>query len=399
MNSAVNMQALLQHKLLPICPSAALAAVPGRFDRVLRANLQAISKEGDTSPLPWALLQRMVRRKAVAVMRGQEVQNMHAKGQVTSSELPVIDWRTAMQHGVVPSQLAHALKHWRNGKHGTASAALSLAMGEGGPTLTHAVLGDQVHNRLPHAFVAWAARPSSAEQQQRDSTAVPLWAAHPSFLVACSPHWAVVNKPPSVACQGNGEGATLAHSWPWLQQAVGAVHPAAPAAAGWGPRLGHRLDVGVSGALCVPLTQACAAAFAADLRQGAVSKVYVGVAQGVVAGARRLFTPDATGRKCETHVMPLGPGMHTPQGPTTLLRLVPFTGGKHQLRLACAAGLGAPLVGDAKYGGGRLGGGMALHAHSLEWQGRPDAGIAPVAVTVPLPRHMRGLGDWGAVLR
>jgi 23S rRNA pseudouridine1911/1915/1917 synthase len=54
-------------------------------------------------------------------------------------------------------------------------------------------------------------------------------------------------------------------------------------------------------------------------------------------------------------------------GDEHLLALHPHTGRAHQLRVACALGLGAPLAGDLKYGAPRplSDKSIALHAHRL----------------------------------
>lgn len=93
-------------------------------------------------------------------------------------------------------------------------------------------------------------------------------------------------------------------------------------------------------------------------------------------------------------------------------------GRKHQLRLHCAQGLGAPVLGDARYGavrsaaqeaalaalqrpgiaqaaeaaavGGSGGAPLFLHCRSLEVR-RPGARGGAVAVTAPLPPAWRAL--------
>ncbi|KAI8473867.1 MAG: pseudouridine synthase [Monoraphidium minutum] len=111
------------------------------------------------------------------------------------------------------------------------------------------------------------------------------------------------------------------------------------------------------------------------------------------------------------------------RGGLSLLRLSPATGRKHQLRVHCAQLLGAPILGDYRYGyretpdaadsaaaaarppGTSPPGGAApdaaaafaegdefvplyLHAHSLALR---QPGRRAARVVAPLPRHMRGL--------
>jgi 23S rRNA-/tRNA-specific pseudouridylate synthase len=63
------------------------------------------------------------------------------------------------------------------------------------------------------------------------------------------------------------------------------------------------------------------------------------------------------------------------------VELRPETGRTHQLRVHCAR-LGAPILGDALYGGGS--GGLHLLARAVALPLDP-----PLSVTAPVPEHMR----------
>jgi tRNA pseudouridine32 synthase / 23S rRNA pseudouridine746 synthase len=72
----------------------------------------------------------------------------------------------------------------------------------------------------------------------------------------------------------------------------------------------------------------------------------------------------------------------------TWLALEPLTGRTHQLRVHCAE-MGWPILGDAIYGRAPRSGGPPLHLHAREVVVPLYKNRAPVAVTAPVPPHMR----------
>ncbi len=74
----------------------------------------------------------------------------------------------------------------------------------------------------------------------------------------------------------------------------------------------------------------------------------------------------------------------------TWLALEPLTGRTHQLRVHCAE-MGFPVVGDNIYGRAPRVGGPALHLHSREIVVPISKNKPPVAITAPVPAHMREL--------
>jgi tRNA pseudouridine32 synthase / 23S rRNA pseudouridine746 synthase len=72
----------------------------------------------------------------------------------------------------------------------------------------------------------------------------------------------------------------------------------------------------------------------------------------------------------------------------TWLALTPVTGRTHQLRVHCAA-RGWPIVGDNIYGNGARFTGPTLHLHAREIVVPLSKNKPPVAVTAPVPDHMR----------
>jgi 23S rRNA pseudouridine955/2504/2580 synthase len=176
--------------------------------------------------------------------------------------------------------------------------------------------------------------------------------------------------------------------------------------AGDKPRLVHRIDRDTSGLLLLARTPGVAAKLAAAFRSRQVEKTYWAVVAGRpspqegrvnlplvkfggLRGGERVAvadqdeddassaltdyrTLDAAGRK------------------VAWLELSPLTGRTHQLRVHCVA-LGAPIVGDDKYGGEAaqmdgLPGKLHLHARALSVP-HPQGGVLDLEADLPL--HMR----------
>lgn len=153
------------------------------------------------------------------------------------------------------------------------------------------------------------------------------------------------------------------------------------------PSPAHRLDARVGGVIAVAKTRRALAGLSTLFRERRVTKVYVAIVVGAVcieelagdridAGGR--FTCTAISESEATSKSPEG-GLRVEQqgedgrlsvtevrvlevtpcavhGALTTLELRPLTGRRHQLRIACALALGAPIVGDdlySKRGAGR----------------------------------------------
>jgi len=169
----------------------------------------------------------------------------------------------------------------------------------------------------------------------------------------------------------------------------------------------HRLDRPVSGVVVFARTSKAAKRLSAHIRERKVTKTYWGIVEGEVkphAGElEQLLWKDE--RRNRVHVVAAGragaKAAHTGYRrfagteAWSALELVPHTGRSHQLRVACAS-LGAPLVGDLKYGAreGLPGRGIALHARSLELT-HPTTGWG-IHFQAPLPAHpvWDPLRDW-----
>lgn len=157
-----------------------------------------------------------------------------------------------------------------------------------------------------------------------------------------------------------------------------------------GPIVVHRLDLDTSGLLVCARDLDSYRALQAQFARREVTKRYVAIVAGDVAGDRgtialplrldpddrpRQVVDDVHGKPALTtwEVLARGDGR-------TRLALTPHTGRTHQLRVHCAVGLGAPIVGDRLYGqvaAPRL----MLHAEALAFV-HPTTG-APIALTWP----------------
>ncbi len=165
------------------------------------------------------------------------------------------------------------------------------------------------------------------------------------------------------------------------------------------PRLVHRLDKDTSGVLVLARNAAAARRLAGVFREGRAAKLYWAVVAGAPrraegeidaplakrgAGAAARMAPDAAGRRAVTRYRTLDRAGNR----AAWLELVPLTGRTHQLRVHCA-GIGAPILGDRKYGGETAAAAaprLHLHARSLRLPGLPP-------IEAPPPPHFRETFD------
>lgn len=159
------------------------------------------------------------------------------------------------------------------------------------------------------------------------------------------------------------------------------------------PQPAHRLDADTAGCLVLGRTAPMLARLNALFAERRVGKTYWAVlrgtppgASGVVEAPLRKVSTAARGWRMETHpggdpartawrILGRAPGL-------ALVELRPETGRTHQLRVHCAH-LGAPILGDAMYGGGAASG---LHLLAREIALPLDP---PLRITAPVPEHMQ----------
>ncbi|HTR15414.1 MAG TPA: RluA family pseudouridine synthase [Acetobacteraceae bacterium] len=171
------------------------------------------------------------------------------------------------------------------------------------------------------------------------------------------------------------------------------------------PRLVHRLDRDTSGVLLLARTPGTAAKLAAAFRGRAVHKTYWAVTAGRpvpvegridlplrrIGGLRGERTePAERGDEDAARAITDFRTLDNAAQKLAWLELMPLTGRTHQLRVHCAA-IGAPILGDMKYGAEQalvdgLPEGLHLHARALVLP-HPAGGTLELAAD--LPPHMR----------
>ena len=179
-----------------------------------------------------------------------------------------------------------------------------------------------------------------------------------------------------------------------------------PVSGGERPRLVHRLDRDTSGVMLLARTRGTAGKLAAAFRTREVQKTYWAVVVGrpvppegrIEAALTRIGGPrgertalaepgDEDVARAITDFRTLD---HAGRK-LAWLELSPLTGRTHQLRVHCTA-IGAPILGDLKYGeGGGFVDGLPdehlhLHARSLRL---PHPAGGTLEISAPLPPHMK----------
>ncbi len=171
------------------------------------------------------------------------------------------------------------------------------------------------------------------------------------------------------------------------------------------PRLVHRLDKATSGVLVLARSRKAASALVDAFRDGGIVKEYWALVAGAPrpergridlalakkpvdpAGREQVTADEHDGKPARTEYAVVESAGQA----VSWLLLIPRTGRTHQLRVHCRA-LGAPILGDRKYGGfaaaedGRLAvERLMLHARRLRI---PREAGGPLDVTAPLDTAM-----------
>lgn len=213
----------------------------------------------------------------------------------------------------------------------------------------------------------------------------------PLHVLHCCNHVLCVAKPAGLATvpDASGDESLLDRAREWVR-----VEFDKPGAVFLG--VVHRLDRPVSGVVSFGRTSKGAARLTASFRDRAAEKSYVAVAEGSLGGDEHRVehwlrkderrnvvsvvpegTPGARRALTEARVLVRGRGR-------CLVGLRPVTGRPHQLRVALQS-LGAPIVGDLKYGAPTAlpDRSVALHALRLRVPHPTREGV--VDVRAPLP--------------
>ncbi len=190
----------------------------------------------------------------------------------------------------------------------------------------------------------------------------------------------VLDKPAGLAVHAGPSGGRSVEDWfPLLSRRKD------------GPWLAHRLDADTAGCLVIALRRAALIRAQALFASGGVGKIYWAVVRGAIADDRgtvsaplrratgpqgwRVVVDFAAGQSARTDWRVLG---RTPE--LTWLEMRPRTGRTHQLRVHCAS-LGAPILGDERYG--VTGGGLHLLSRAIHLPLDPA-----VDATAQPPPHM-----------
>lgn len=166
----------------------------------------------------------------------------------------------------------------------------------------------------------------------------------------------VLNKPPGLATQGGTKVAyhvesLLTHLMQKQEKRIYLV---------------HRLDKETSGLLMVALNEKTASFLSKALREKAIKKTYVALVAGApfedrgtislwldkkitFSGEKIVPSLEKKGLEATTFYQTMHQDF---EKKWSMLKLVPYTGRKHQLRVHCSA-YGFPILGDGKYGGSK----------------------------------------------
>ncbi len=171
---------------------------------------------------------------------------------------------------------------------------------------------------------------------------------------------AVVHKPGGILVNGNGF-KTIAHALP--QNLTESTLPDAIR-----PQPVHRLDYPTTGILLVGKTSRSIRALSKLFEDKEIRKSYYAVTIGEMASEGSISS-EIDGRAAQSDYTLIQSVPSQRFGRLNLLRLIPHTGRRHQLRKHLS-GIGNPILGDKEYGMEKLilnGKGLYLHAYSLEF--------------------------------
>ncbi len=192
-------------------------------------------------------------------------------------------------------------------------------------------------------------------------------------------HFAVVNKPAGLLVHGN-QKVTLTNALPLtLQRSYEVDYVTHPDPI-------HRLDYPTSGVLLVGKTRTTITALNKLFEERKVDKVYYAITIGKMKKKSDKIENTIKGKKAITHYEVEKTIESDKYGALNLVKLMPVTGRRHQLRIHMSE-LGNPILGDKSYGtDGKIsrGKGLYLHAYSISFV-HPKSGNR-ILITKPRPK-------------
>ena len=153
----------------------------------------------------------------------------------------------------------------------------------------------------------------------------------------------------------------------------------------------NRLDRGTSGTVILAKSSSSAGIYGRQVKETGLDKLYLALVEGVPPTSGVINVPlDDKESETRYEILTAGSGC-------TLLAVTPISGRMHQIRRHLE-GIGHPVLGDSRYGGGELAGysGFALHSFRTALM-RPDN--IPLTVCAPLTEDLLELCDQRGIER
>ena len=172
---------------------------------------------------------------------------------------------------------------------------------------------------------------------------------------------AIINKPPGVEVSGN-KRYTIANA---LDKALKKSNQKDVLQR---PEPIHRLDYPTSGCLLIGKTYTSVMMLNRAFQEKKIDKVYYAITIGKQKASGTIKIP-LEGKSCITHFEVIDTVASIKYKALNLVKLIPETGRKHQLRKHLAA-IQNPIMGDNQYGtdGNKgMGNGLYLHAYSIKF--------------------------------
>ena len=192
---------------------------------------------------------------------------------------------------------------------------------------------------------------------------------------------AIINKPPGVEVSGN-KRYTIANA---LDKALKKSNQEDALLR---PEPIHRLDYPTSGCLLIGKTSTSVMKLNRAFQEKKIDKVYYAITIGKQKTSGTIKS-SLDGKSCISHFEVIDSVASVKYGVLNLVKLIPETGRKHQLRKHLAA-IHCPIMGDIKYGDPLAtgqGNGLYLHAFSLEFR-HPHSGLV-ISKSIELPKKFK----------